>query len=261
MNASKRAVRTWAAFLASALLLLCLGCGGGVPRGEKASEEESGRKGGAVEEGDKDVPRAGARDGRTVHMCGRSVLAGWFEHWGWGYDPAEALGFRGYSMIYHEMESPPGIADTARAVIEDVAACGGGTVFFKLCFADFEGGDGESAAANLERNEGIVREVVDAAVREGNIALILGNALPLVREYCDRWLVENQREYNAFLEGLAGLYPGRVTVLDLYGALADPGGWLRPEYAADPYDSHLNGSAYQALDPLLEEALSSLAGK
>ncbi len=255
----REAIKPVAALLAAFLLALCLGCGGS-SQGEGLSGGEGGLDGGAAEEQAQVAPRGDVVGGRTVHMCGRSVLAGWFEHWGWGYGPGEAVDFRGYSMLYHEMESPPGISETARAVIDEVAASGGGTVFFKLCFADFEGGDRENAAVNLERNEGIVREVVDYAMGKGNIALMVGNALPLVREYCDRWLVGNQREYNAFLRGLEEKYRGRVHVLDFYGTLSAAEGWLRPEYAINPYDSHLNNAAYQALDPVLERALASMGG-
>ena len=48
---------------------------------------------------------------------------------------------------------------------------------------------------------------------------------------------------------------GRTLVLDLYGVLAASGGWLRPEYTDDPYDSHLNADAYRALDGELSKAL------
>ncbi len=241
--------------LAVAVLLLGLGCGGAAEKQEPRGEGGNGEV--AVEQGGGGEGHT-STSSRAVHMCGRSVLGGWFDHWGWGWDPADPASFHGYSMYYHEMESPPGIADTARGVIEDLADKGGGTVFFKLCFADFEGGDRDNAEANLERNQEIVRAVVDAAVEAGNVFLLLGNALPLVREYCDQWLVDNQRRYNAFLEGLAESHPGRIVVLDLYGTLAASGGWLKPEYAADPYDSHLNDAAYRALDPVLEKALSAL---
>lgn len=87
---------------------------------------------------------------------------------------------------------------------------------------------------------------------------ILGNALPTVREYSDAWLTWNHREYNRFLEGLAATHPGRVVVLDLYGTLASPGGWLRPEYALDPRDSHVNDAAYAALDPVLAQVPGGL---
>jgi len=256
INGRQRAVVVLTALLAAVLAALAgPGCGGGPERSEAV---EGGEEGIAAETSGEEreaviIPPGG---GGVVHMCGRSVLAGWFEHWGWDHDPENPVRRFGHTLLYHEMEVPPGILETAREVIREASREEGGAVFFKLCFADFEGGDEDTARLNLERNEGIAGEVAKAAVEAGVPTLILGNALPVVSEYCDRWLVWNQREYNAFLEGLARRYPGRVMVLDLYGTLATPEGWLRPEYAADAHDSHLNGAAYGALDGVLGAALS-----
>ncbi|MDY6795170.1 MAG: SGNH/GDSL hydrolase family protein [Actinomycetota bacterium] len=194
----------------------------------------------------------------VVHMCGRSVLGGWFEYWGWDWDYEQPEHFEGYELYYHEMEVPPDIVYSAEEVAAELAGLGGGCMFFKLCFDDFEGGDEYTARENLERNEEIVQSVVDFAVDEMGLTLILGNALPVVEEYCDRWMVWNQREYNSFLEGLSREYGDKVVVLDLYGTLADGEGCLRSEYAADEYDSHLNASAYSALNEKLEETLDNL---
>ena len=259
MRADRKAAGFPALVLVAVALIACLGCGNGVSKGGFPAGEEGETGGEAVERKDADS-REMVAYGREVHMCGRSVLGGWFEHWGWGWDYEDPVSFHGYSMIYHEMDSPPGIAGTAREVIDEVSGRGGGVVFFKLCFADFEGGDRENAETNLERNEDVAKEVVNAAMEKGNVTLLLGNALPVVREYCDEWLVKNQRGYNAYLEDLAEANPGRVVVVDLYDILATPDGRLRPEYAADPYDSHLNDAAYKALDPELENALSKLKG-
>lgn len=237
-----------AVFSLSLVVIIAAGCGGSGDsgaggermRGEDAgmSREEAQGLPGYVEE--------------TVHMCGRSVLGGWFEHWGWDYDIDRPVHLDGFQLVYHEMDSPPGIVDTALEVIRRVSGAGGKALFFKLCFADFEGGDEETARYNLRRNQEMISEVVDAAAEEG-LKIIIGNALPLVRSCTDRWLVWNQREYNAFLEGLES---EGVFVLDLYGTLAAPEGWLQPEYAAGPHDSHLNDSAYSALDQVLIDTLS-----
>ena len=210
--------------------------------GEDAAEEDSG--------GASSIPA-----GITVHMCGRSVLGGWFDHWGWDYDPGNPVRFGAYRLVYREMDVPPGIVDTAVETAREVGDAGGGIMFFKLCFADFVGGDEDSARENLESNQRMVRDVVEAAMEEEGLMLILGNALPVVEEYSDEWMVWNQREYNRFLEELADGYGGRVLVLDLYGVLSAPDGSLRPEYAADPYDSHLNDAAYDALDGELAKIL------
>ncbi len=243
--------------LTASPVLLQSGCGGrnGAGRDEElpGTEEVSPADEGRVEES----TEASGQSVHVLHMCGRSVLAGWFEHWGWDYDPANPVRFSGHELIYHEMDTPPGIVDTAREVIREVSREGANALFFKLCFADFEGGDGDTARANLERNKRTVRAVTDAALEE-NLVLILGNALPMVREYTDDWLTWNHREYNRFLQELEASHPGRIVVLDLYGTLASPGGWLRPEFALDPYDSHLNDAAYDALDPALAQALEEL---
>lgn len=243
--------------LAASLASLHAGCGGGGGAGREeapaGAEEVPPADDVAAEEG----TGTSTRDVSTLHMCGRSVLAGWFEHWGWDYDPENPVRFSGHELIYHEMDTPPGIVDTALDVVREIARERGSALFFKLCFADFEGGDEETARANLENNTRIVRVVADAATGEG-LPLILGNALPMVREYTDEWLTWNHREYNRFLAELAAAHPGRIAILDLYGTLASPGGWLRPEYALDPYDSHLNDAAYAALDPVLARLLGDL---
>jgi hypothetical protein len=249
-------------FVASLLFALAFsytGCGSGSGSSqiEDRADEENGLSYDMEEDVQEDGDTVPAGVG-VVHMCGRSVLGGWFEHWGWDYDPENPARLGDYYLVYHEMDVPPDIVYTAREAAGETAAAGDKVMFFKLCFADFEGGDEYSARANLEANEEIVREVAEVAVEEEGLVLILGNALPIVREYSDEWLVWNQREYNAFLEDLAAGYGGRVIVLDLYGTLAAPGGWLRPEYAADPYDSHLNDAAYDALDPVLENILKRL---
>lgn len=249
-------------FALALALALVAGCGGG-PSGQGGSGN-GGEAAGRAGEGDAGSSTATADGGRSafgggvIHMCGRSVLGGWFEHWGWDYDPENPVPFGGYGLVYHEMDTPPGIVDTAVEAAREIADAGGGVMFFKLCFADFVGGDEESARDNLEANEEMVREVVEAAVGEEGLTLILGNALPMVREYSDEWLAWNHREYNRFLEELAKDSGGRVLVLDLYGTLAAPDGSLRPEYAVDPYDSHLNEAAYDALDGVLRDLLAQL---
>ncbi len=194
--------------------------------------------------------------GDAVFMCGRSVMGGWFGYWDWDGDPEEAVSFEGRGLYYREMDSPPEIVGTARRVIGEAGP--GGTVFFKLCFADFEGGDRETAEANLERNQGIVRDVVRASRAQSGQVLLLGNALPVVESSSDEWMVWNQRAYNDFLENLAGTSSEPIVVVDLYGALATPDGYLDPSYASDPYDSHPNQAGYEALDSVLASALRSL---
>ena len=227
----------------------CSGCGGEA----SSTSEENTWSGYEVPAEESDEEGGGSLDdveGRmeVVHMCGRSVLGGWFEHWGWDYDYDSPHSFGSYGLVFHEMDVPPGIVDTAVDVAREAAAGGDGLMFFKLCFDDFEGGDEDEAAVNLEENKRMLSEIVEVAVEEEGLTVIVGNALPRVREYSDEWLVWNHREYNRFLEELSDAYGGRVIVLDLYGTLSTPEGWLRPEYAVDAYDSHLSEQAYDALD-------------
>lgn len=259
-TAGKRAALAACLLLVAALLLTPIACGGsgGEDTGKDTSwdtwqQGEGQTSGDEAEEGSgKSGPVAADR---TIYMCGRSVLGGWFDHWGWDYDPQNPVRFGGYYLVYREMDVPPGIADSAADAARTAASAGTEAMFFKLCFADFAGGDEDSARENLQGNKEIVRTVVETAVEEEGLTLILGNALPMVREYTDDWLVWNHREYNRFLDELADGSGGKVVILDLYGTLAAPEGWLLPEYAADPYDSHLNEAAYDALDAELEEVL------
>jgi hypothetical protein len=246
--------RNWAVMatlllLAAVVATLCLGCGGDktpsswdeIPAGQDGSiNTESDEVNGGGE--------AQTYGAEVVYMCGRSVLGGWFEHWGWDYDPDNLPRLGSFTLVYREMDVPPGIVDTAIEAAREAAANGSAWMFFKFCFEDFVGGDESEARRNLEVNKRIVSEIVEAAVEDEGLTLIIGNALPMVREYTDEWLVWNHREYNRFLEELAGAYGGRVLILDLYGALSTSDGYLRPEYAADPYDSHLNEAAYDRLD-------------
>lgn len=255
-KSARRITILLAVLITSVTLVLCVGCGSGTESGPPATW--SGQDDASpyeADEGDTGTMQTGAD---VVNMCGRSVLGGWFEHWGWGYDPEDPVLLDGYYLVYHEMDVPPGIVDTAQEVARDAADGGGGAMFFKLCFADFEGGDEYTARENLENNERMIQEVTETAVDEEGLILILGNALPMVREYTDEWLVWNQHEYNRFLDELADRYGGRVIILDLYETLTAPGRWLRPEYAADPYDSHLNDKAYDALDQVFSGILDRL---
>jgi hypothetical protein len=206
--------------------------------------------------GSKAITPGAASSGEAIQMCGRSVLGGWFSYWGWDWDPDNPVSFAGRDLYYREMDTPPDIVDSARRVIRQAGE--DGVVFFKLCFADFEGGDQETAEANLERNQDIIDAVVKASQGQPGQILLLGNALPVVENDCDQWMTWNQRAYNDYLDGLTSMSSIRIVIVDLYGALATPEGYLDPAYASDPYDSHPNQAGYEALDPVLRTALRSL---
>ncbi|MBD3210419.1 hypothetical protein GF318_03485 [Candidatus Micrarchaeota archaeon] len=192
-----------------------------------------------------------------VLVLGRSVAYGWLD--GYMGLPWECFDeechngtlageYRGYHFTYHELDIPPAIADSAG---DGMDRYGAETVFFKLCFADFEP---DESGANAERNKGYVQEVYEDAVAGRNRKLIVGNALPKVSEQTDSALVSNHKVYNAWLDDFAATREG-IGVLDLYGILADGNGSLKAEYALGPHDSHLSNEAYAAITPEFLELL------
>jgi len=195
--------------------------------------------------GDTSAPAA------TVYMLGRSVAAGWFSHWG-GSPYTQGR----FTLEYHEVQPPPDVVTSARAIIDSVLLCEQPVLFFKLCFVDFVGGDSLTAQENLDRNVAYVDSVYAAAHGRG-LKMIVANALPQVASATDSWLVWNHRQYNQRLLDLAAQHPDAMTVFDLYGVLADSAGRLRPEYATGTADSHPNDAGYTALDsaffPFLEQ--------
>jgi Bacterial Ig-like domain len=178
-----------------------------------------------------------------VHMMGRSVMAGWFSHWG-----AETCAHGRFTLIHHVLESPPDIVASACAIVDGIPADENPIVFFKLCFVDFEGGDSATAQANLDRNLDYVTQVYDSVVTGHGLRLIVGNALPQVSGATNDWLVWNHRQYNQRLLQFAAAHP-RVRIFDFYSVLSNAGGALKPEYATSSEDSHPNDLGYSALDP------------
>jgi hypothetical protein len=206
--------------------------------GESANDDSS--------DGDSSADGSG---GAAVLMMGRSVMGGWFQSWGWDWDgPADR---DGYTLTYAELETPPGIASSACDHIAQAPE--GSVVFFKFCFDDFWGDSGARGNRQVQELEGWVEEVAACAEDRG-VVLVVGNALPKVAEYTDRDLISQHRDFNSWLdefaEGNANVY-----VVDLYGTLTDSDGALRSEYAVGATDSHLTPEAYEALDPLLFDAL------
>lgn len=260
VNRMRQFIIVFSGLIIAVALFSGTGCGGagGPSSSAPQSSDEDGQAGNEMKPEDTGQAKPGSNS-NAIHMCGRSVLGGWFYYRGWDGDPSHPVVFGDYKLIYHEMECPPDITRSALDVASQVRRQGDHLMFFKLCFADFVGGDPDGARENLEANKGIIRSVVKGAVEEGGLTLMIGNALPMVREYTDSWLIWNHREYNAFLEDLSGQYSGRVLILDLYGTLATPDGWLRPGYASDPGDSHPNAQGYAALDKVFQAVPGRLA--
>jgi hypothetical protein len=188
--------------------------------------------------------------GAMVYMLGRSVMAGWFSHWG-GSPYTQGR----FTLEYHPVQPPPDIVLSTQAIIDSLTLCDLPVLFFKLCFVDFVGGDSLAAQENLDRNVGYVDSVYAAAARRG-LEMIAGNALPQVASATDQWLVWNHRQYNQRLLDLAAQHPDTLHVFDLYSVLADSSGNLKPGYATSGDDSHPNEAGYAALDsaffPFLE---------
>lgn len=178
-------------------------------------------------------------------MLGRSVMGGWFQHW--GSDTSSPVGREGFTLYYGELSSPPEIVDSAKAKIDEYSDKTQ-IVFFKLCFVDFDSGSRSEARENLSRNKEYVENVYQYVVKERGKKLIIGNALPMVENYTNSDLVWNHREYNKWLGEFAQAHPGEVYIFDQYSILADSEGNLKREYAIDAEDSHPNDAAYSALD-------------
>ncbi|MFQ6083172.1 MAG: hypothetical protein ACE5WD_07430 [Candidatus Aminicenantia bacterium] len=188
---------------------------------------------------------------RDVYMCGRSVMEGWFVHWGWDWNESHPVKHGRFNLYYRPIEGPWGgttMQDSVREVVNNIPNEKYPIVFFKFCFVDFEGGSQSQAQANLNRNKNIVKEVYDIVVQQHGYKLIIGNALPMTANDTDSYLVWNHKQYNQWLVDFKNQHPGKVFIFDMYSILTDPDGNLRSDYAVDEWDSHLNEAAYNALD-------------
>lgn len=185
-----------------------------------------------------------------VYMLGRSVMAGWFSHWG-----GSPYTHDRFTLYYHAVDSPPGIVTSAQAIIDSLVLCDEPILFFQLSLEDFTGGDSATAQQNLDRNVAYVDSVYEAAIGRG-LKLIVGNALPQVASATDQWLVWNHRQYNQRLLDLAAQHADTLRVFDMYSVLTDSAGNLNSAYATNSSDSHPNDAGYAALDsaffPFLE---------
>lgn len=192
-----------------------------------------------------------------IYMMGRSVMEGWFYHWGWGGDDGSPVMFHDYSLYHRSVDGPEGdggnMVSSARSII-DALPSGDKAVFFKLCFVDFTGGSQAAANENYERNVGIIEDVYAIAHGQG-INLIVGNALPQVASATDSYLVSSHRQYNSWLDSFADNHSD-FYVFDMYGTLSDSSGNLKAAYANGD-DSHPNSAGYDALDSAYADFLAN----
>ncbi|MDH4140604.1 MAG: hypothetical protein OEV43_08545 [Coriobacteriia bacterium] len=187
-----------------------------------------------------------------VLMMGRSVMYGWFDHWGW--DGQNPVSDHGFTFHYAKLASPPQIGEDASAKIAQAAP--GSIVFFKLCFVDFWASSESDVNGNVDECLAYARTAAQAAQERG-VALILGNALPKVQGETTPALVETHQRYNDGLKALASEYHG-VVVFDQYSLLISEDGSLAKGLSVSPGDSHLNDVAYDLLDAELLNTLGSL---
>ena len=245
-----------AATLVGCLLAFALAAGCIPMEGESPPEwlgvEEQTEEVVEGEEADSETPKpGGGHHGNEVMMMGRSVMEGWFSYWGWDWETP--VRDRGYVFYYYNLDGPPGIGSDGAAQVAE--APDGTILFFKLCFDDFWASNDSDVGPMAAEALGWVDEVIAAA--EGrDVTLIIGNALPKVRSDTTPALVNQHRAYNAGLEERASMH-GNVWVFDQYSVLAGSDGSLPKGLSVSPGDSHLNTTAYAALDaefvPLLDE--------
>jgi len=180
-----------------------------------------------------------------IWMCGRSVMAGWFEYWGGNIE--SSLKRKGYTLVYKELYEPPEIVNSIEVHLKDLGSKKP-VVFFKLCFADFIGDTRQDASANLAEHKEYIQDVYDLVVGKYDLKLLIGNGLPQVKNDTDDDLVWNYERYNQWLENFADEHKDEVAIFDFYGLLTGDSGNLKAEYAVDTYDSHPNSKGYAALE-------------
>jgi hypothetical protein len=199
------------------------------------------------------LPSGTGGDSPEVLMMGRSIMYDWFDYDGW--DGRNELRREGYWFFYGELETPPTIAESADAMIEQVPDPT--ILYFQLYFDDFWASNDSEIQANLEENLGYVRQVVEAA-NERDMVLILGNALPKVRVHTTPALVDTHIAYNEELERIAA-ENDNVHVFDQWGVLADPqDGALARGLSVTSDNSHLSNIAYEEMTPELLDLLGMI---
>lgn len=230
--------------------ILLFGCLGGTSQAEEqidASKE-------AVDGGQDDLSQPTALPSADVLMLGRSVTEGWADFMGLRFND-ELGGFAGsyQGRVFWaiHLETPPELPNSVDEILERNSGRAK-TVVFKLCFEDFN-----PSEDNAQMNEEFVQRAYAATSRHGQ-KLVVINALPQVAAFNEEGIRANHLTYNAWLQDFASSHQG-VCIVDVYSILADADGSLKEEYAAGEEDSHWNRAAYQAVTPLLLQAIAKCA--
>ena len=84
-----------------------------------------------------------------VYMLGRSVMAGWFSHWG-GSPYAHGR----FTLEYHAVQPPPDIVTSAQAIVDSLTLCDQPVLFFKLSFAGITRVSFTTSKSEATRNSG-----------------------------------------------------------------------------------------------------------
>lgn len=193
------------------------------------------------------APKRSDSSGPATHvmMLGRSVMSGWNDHW--SRNNGQPFKDAGFNLYYSDIDSPDGMMDSVKGRLDEDKGKAE-IIFFKLCFDDFQSGDKATAVDNLKRNKGLVQKAYQIVVVDHGKKLIIGNALPKVKDATDKDLIWNHKQYNQWLNEFASTHSGQVFIFDEYGVLAGLDGSLKSEYASAGDDSHPNDDGYDALD-------------
>lgn len=180
---------------------------------------------------------------KRILMLGRSVMGGWFVHWG----NSNYASKNRYELFYGEMNSPPDIVNSANGIINQRNIDATWAVFFKFCFVDFDVYDQNEANQKLNELKNYVEQIRQEVRTKRNAYLIIATALPEVYSNTNQYIKWLHQQYNEWVKQLASS-DSRIKIFDMYSILVDSNGSLKSNYASGPDDAHLNHAAYNALD-------------
>lgn len=176
-------------------------------------------------------------------MLGRSVMGGWFEHWG----NSNYVSKNRYELFYGQMNTPPDIVNSAISRINQRNIDATWAVFFKFCFVDFDVYDQNEANQRLNELKNYVEQIRQEVRTKRNAYLIIATALPEVSLNTYQYIKWLHQQYNEWVKQIASS-DSRIEIFDMYSVLVNSNGFLKSNYASGPDDAHLNNTAYNSLD-------------